>query len=308
MFTFPWTPFDYSSCCCISPTIPNFSFNTYDKMQCQASYLETLRYSAQAKQTNLYPAISRMENEKIADQLHHVMTGALCCSTLYSDNVPIEITTEKKKTETIFDLDRLMFPDDPIRDWVEKKTHEILGVSEMKHLDIQKKEEKQDMTIPVKPGDIVQLKPFYEVCDANREAVYGISESVYNDLCKGPITVRKVTPTKGTDSIYNYTFEVLSNAGNRYVVPCIAIDKIFSVVDDTNTGSDSVNHPSHYNQNGMEVWDVIKAFTSNLSGAEAFYAGNVIKYVLRWDHKNGIEDLEKAKVYIDKIIEMEKKK
>lgn len=64
-----------------------------------------------------------------------------------------------------------------------------------------------------------------------------------------------------------------------------------------------VVHPNHYNQNGMEVWDVIKAFTSNLSGAEAFYAGNVIKYILRWNHKNGIEDLEKAKVYIDKIIE-----
>lgn len=72
--------------------------------------------------------------------------------------------------------------------------------------------------------------------------------------------------------------------------------------------SDKVNHPSHYNQNGMEVWDVIKAFTSNLSGAEAFYAGNAIKYILRWDKKNGIEDLEKAKVYIDKIIEGRKNK
>lgn len=67
--------------------------------------------------------------------------------------------------------------------------------------------------------------------------------------------------------------------------------------------SSKVHHPNHYNQNGMEVWDVIKAFTSNLSGAEAFYAGNAIKYILRWDKKNGIEDLEKAKVYIDKIIE-----
>ena len=71
---------------------------------------------------------------------------------------------------------------------------------------------------------------------------------------------------------------------------------------------DKVNHPSHYNQNGMEVWDVIKAFTSDLNGAEAFYAGNVIKYVLRWNHKNGIEDLEKAKAYIDKLIESRKEK
>lgn len=70
--------------------------------------------------------------------------------------------------------------------------------------------------------------------------------------------------------------------------------------------SNNVNHPSHYNQGGMEVWDVIKAFTSDLNGTEAFYAGNVIKYVLRWNHKNGIEDLEKAKVYIDKLIESRK--
>lgn len=70
--------------------------------------------------------------------------------------------------------------------------------------------------------------------------------------------------------------------------------------------SNNVNHPSHYNQGGMEVWDVIKAFTSDLNGAEAFYAGNVIKYVLRWNHKNGTEDLEKAKVYIDKLIESRK--
>lgn len=164
------------------------------------------------------------------------------------------------------------------------------------------------MTIPVKPGDIVQLKPFNEVCDADCRSVYGISKYVYNNLCKEPITVRKVTPKKGTDSGYDYTFDVLSNAGNRYVVPCIAIDKKFSVVDDANAESDSVNHPSHYNQNGMEVWDVINVFTKDLSGAEAFYAGNVIKYVLRWQHKNGIEDLEKAKMYIDKIIEMEKEK
>lgn len=42
-----------------------------------------------------------------------------------------------------------------------------------------------------------------------------------------------------------------------------------------------VIHPNHYNQNGIEVWDVINAFTKNLEGAEAFYTGNVIKYVLR---------------------------
>lgn len=39
-----------------------------------------------------------------------------------------------------------------------------------------------------------------------------------------------------------------------------------------------------------------------------FLTGNVIKYISRWRFKNGIEDLEKAKHYIDMLIELEKKK
>lgn len=65
---------------------------------------------------------------------------------------------------------------------------------------------------------------------------------------------------------------------------------------------DNVNHPSHYISNGIESIDVIEAFTKDLSGIEAFCTGNVIKYILRWKHKNGIEDLKKAKWYLDRII------
>ena len=42
---------------------------------------------------------------------------------------------------------------------------------------------------------------------------------------------------------------------------------------------------------------------NNIPFAEA----NVVKYVMRWRDKNGIQDLEKAKRYIDMIIEKEKK-
>ena len=38
-----------------------------------------------------------------------------------------------------------------------------------------------------------------------------------------------------------------------------------------------------------------------------FMQGNVIKYVTRYKYKNGIEDLEKAKEYIDRLIEFEKR-
>lgn len=66
---------------------------------------------------------------------------------------------------------------------------------------------------------------------------------------------------------------------------------------------DIVNHPSHYTYGkGLEVIDVIDAFECG------FEQGNIIKYVLRYKHKNGIEDLEKAKWYLNHLIEKEKNK
>ena len=66
-------------------------------------------------------------------------------------------------------------------------------------------------------------------------------------------------------------------------------------------GFDMVNHPKHYKaKNGMEVIDVIEAFTANLEGYEATHTGNVIKYICRWKEKNGLEDLKKAQLYLKK--------
>lgn len=68
--------------------------------------------------------------------------------------------------------------------------------------------------------------------------------------------------------------------------------------------SDNVNHPQHYqSKSGLEVIDVIDAFTDGLTGMEAVCTGNVLKYVCRWKHKNGIEDLKKAAWYLNKLIE-----
>lgn len=38
-----------------------------------------------------------------------------------------------------------------------------------------------------------------------------------------------------------------------------------------------------------------------------FLEGNVIKYICRWRKKNGVEDLQKAKHYIEMLIELEEK-
>ena len=65
-----------------------------------------------------------------------------------------------------------------------------------------------------------------------------------------------------------------------------------------------VSHPSHYqSKSGLEVIDVIAAFTEGLEGIEAVDTGNAIKYICRWKDKNGVQDVEKAMWYIQHLID-----
>ena len=68
--------------------------------------------------------------------------------------------------------------------------------------------------------------------------------------------------------------------------------------------SNNVDHPSHYNNGGIECIDAIESATEGLTGIEAFCTGNAIKYLWRWKHKNGVEDLDKAIWYINKLKEV----
>ena len=56
--------------------------------------------------------------------------------------------------------------------------------------------------------------------------------------------------------------------------------------------------PQHYKTKSMECRDIIKVMTEGLNGADAYYMGNVIKYLYRHREKNGTEDLNKAITYI----------
>ena len=73
---------------------------------------------------------------------------------------------------------------------------------------------------------------------------------------------------------------------------------------ETNAFNDEkVNHPSHYMApGGMETIDVISAFTADLQGLIAFDIGNAIKYICRFNKKNGTEDLKKAIWYLNDAI------
>lgn len=61
--------------------------------------------------------------------------------------------------------------------------------------------------------------------------------------------------------------------------------------------SDNVNHPPHYTKHpsGVECIQITEHMNFN--------CGNAMKYLWRSDHKNGLEDLKKARWYIDREIQ-----
>ena len=67
--------------------------------------------------------------------------------------------------------------------------------------------------------------------------------------------------------------------------------------------ADMINHPLHYkNGNGPETIQLIEWMCADLVGVQASDTANIIKYISRWYKKNGIEDLEKARWYLDHLI------
>lgn len=87
------------------------------------------------------------------------------------------------------------------------------------------------------------------------------------------------------------------------------VSSAFEVAADTQVmakhfgSKDNINHPSHYmTKSGLEAINVIEAFTEDLAGFEAVNTGNVLKYLCRWKRKNGLEDLKKARWYLDRLI------
>jgi len=71
-------------------------------------------------------------------------------------------------------------------------------------------------------------------------------------------------------------------------------------MEDVGKYEDMVNHPPHYNKNGIETIDAIQAATDD--GFEYYLQGNILKYLWRYRYKNGAEDLKKAQWYLDKLI------
>ena len=69
---------------------------------------------------------------------------------------------------------------------------------------------------------------------------------------------------------------------------------------------DTINHPAHYTQGEIECIDAIRA-SLGMDGFAGYCKGNAMKYLWRYREKNGVEDLKKAQVYLQWLIETEER-
>jgi len=77
-------------------------------------------------------------------------------------------------------------------------------------------------------------------------------------------------------------------------------------IEPTLANHDAVKSPSHYATGEIETIDYIRDCLSQ-DEMRGYCWANVIKYTSRWTRKDGVQDLKKAKVYIDWMIENEAK-
>lgn len=78
------------------------------------------------------------------------------------------------------------------------------------------------------------------------------------------------------------------------------VKKLWEAVEESEAGMDNVNNPSHYGQGNIEAIEYIKDFMTEEEFI-GYLRGNIAKYLHRWRYKNGLEDLEKAKWYLNAL-------
>ena len=68
-----------------------------------------------------------------------------------------------------------------------------------------------------------------------------------------------------------------------------------------------ITNPDHYKHGGIETIEYMKAKLTK-EQFEGYLLGNVLKYVSRYRHKDGVNDLKKAKWYLERLIEEKEEK
>jgi len=95
---------------------------------------------------------------------------------------------------------------------------------------------------------------------------------------------------------------IFHKTGTQYKCPLAKFPDDISEKND----NDHVNHPNHYCQGGIECIKAIEA-SMPADGFQDYCKGNILKYIWRWRDKAGVEDLKKASVYLNWMIESAEK-
>lgn len=97
---------------------------------------------------------------------------------------------------------------------------------------------------------------------------------------------------------------LIGDDGEWWICDPACFEEVF---DEQPPTTDPVN-PQHYKNGEVECIEGIKAAVVGKDGFAGYLTGNVIKYIWRYESKGGVQDLEKASWYLNKLVEYEKGK
>ena len=202
--------------------------------------------------------------------------------TVVGKVIELEYNEEGKNTATIESMPFQCYTvtDDNYfdywNDYMESKT-EYIGIKRQSN-DVQQRKRKNEDTALFKIKD---LKVGYKIEILGDRMIGEVSKISSN----GKSAQIRVDDGVYRDITDNNDFKILEwNATPQYA-------------------EDMVNHPSHYNYGDIEIIDFIEQVTQHYNPNVAYHIGNAIKYLARSPHKNGKEDVAKAKWFIERAFE-----
>lgn len=131
--------------------------------------------------------------------------------------------------------------------------------------------------------------PFEDMdCDINSTEIEEIAQNYIKEHEKTVNTIEKI---EKNEDISRDLIE-----GHNFTKATVTLKELQEI-------KNNVDHPKHYTNGKYECIDIIEDVTKDLTGLEAVCTANVIKYMWRWKLKNGVEDLKKARWYLNKLID-----
>lgn len=143
--------------------------------------------------------------------------------------------------------------------------------------------------IDLKKDDIVQFQ-------ADFKNVKAMQTAIVNRVYAEEIMLKTVWKAEVENQV-GYKFTLTDNDD------FVKVNEPFTRRVDMQKEQDVVNKPKHYTYGDIEVIDYIEQVTKNYKPELAFSIGNAIKYIARANHKNGKEDLDKARWYLNRAFE-----